>query len=591
MMRKDIKDISKNGSLSQVIEQIRQKVKQLIMNLVGKLSVKLGDLSINMERKPGNVILSVLAMCLTLFSCDKFLEENPRDQLPAGDVYNTLPELYLNAVASLYTNIGGYSDSQGLQGTGRGVYDLNTFTTDEAIIPTRGGDWYDGGFWQGLFLHNWGIENDAIQATWEYLYKVVMLSNKSLERIEAFSQTHSDPEIAEYRAEVQALRAMYYYYLMDLFGRIPLVQSSSLSMKDVVQSERRTVFEFIFSQLQQAAPLLNEAHSNQSGIYYGRITRPVVYFLLAKLALNAEIYIDNDWTDNQRPNGKEFYLTVDGRQLNAWETVIHYCDRLEALGYDLEPNYQTNFSIFNEPSKENIFTIPMNKILYTNQMQYLFRSRHYNHAKAYGLSGENGPSATIEALQTFGYDTELTDPRFGICYFADEVYDLKGNIIKLDDGTILKYLPWEVKLILTDNPHEQTAGARMKKYEVDPTATKDGKLMENDIVLFRFADALLMKSEAKVRNGESGDAELKRVRDRVGAPIRTATLDNLLAERQLELAWEGWRRQDLIRFGQFTRAYSSRPQLPQEETGFTTVFPIPEKIRVMNSNLKQNPGY
>lgn len=590
-MRTNIKDRSIHVSSLQVIGQIIQRVKQLFTKLVGKLSINSVLLSINIERKPKNVIIALFAMCLALFSCDKFLEENPRDKLPAGDVYNTLPELYLNAVASLYTNIGGYSDSQGLQGTGRGVYDLNTFTTDEAIIPTRGGDWYDGGFWQGLFLHNWGIENDAIQATWEYLYKVVMLSNKSLERIDAFSQTHSDPELAEYRAEVQALRAMYYYYLMDLFGRIPLVQSSSLSMKDVVQSERRTVFEFVFSQLQQAAPLLNEAHSNQSGIYYGRITRPVAYFLLAKLALNAEIYIDNDWTDNQRPNGKEFYLTVDGQQLNAWETVIHYCDQLEALGYDLEPNYQTNFSIFNEPSKENIFTIPMNKILYTNQMQYLFRSRHYNHAKAYGLSGENGPSATIEALQTFDYGTNYTDPRFRICYFADEVRDLKGNIVKLDDGTILKYLPWEVKLILSDTPHEQTAGARMKKYEVDPTATKDGKLMENDIVLFRFADALLMKSEAKVRNGENGDAELKRVRGRVGATPRTATLDNLLAERQLELAWEGWRRQDLIRFGQFTRAYSSRPQQPNEETGFTTVFPIPEKIRVMNSNLKQNPGY
>lgn len=613
-MRKDIKDTSKNGSLLRHTEQIIQLLKMLFTKTKGNLSVYLTYLSINIKQKLGNkeqflfssmkiscmkissmmissMKISVLAICLILFSCDKFLEENPRDQLPADDVYNTLPELYLNAVASLYTNIGGYSDSQGLQGTGRGVYDLNTFTTDEAIIPTRGGDWYDGGFWQGLFLHDWGIENDAIQATWEYLYKVVMLSNKSLERIDTFSQTHSDTELPAYRAEVQALRAMYYYYLMDLFGRIPLVQSSSLSMKDVVQSERRTVFEFIFSQLQEAAPLLSESHSNQSGIYYGRITRPVVYFLLAKLALNAEIYTDNDWTDGQRPDGKEILFTVDGQQLNAWETVIHYCNQLETLGYDLEPNYQTNFSIFNEPSKENIFTIPMNKILYTNQMQYLFRSRHYNHAKAYGLSGENGPSATIEALQTFGYDTDYTDPRFNICYFADEVYDLKGNIIKLDDGTVLKYLPWEVKLNLSATPHEQTAGARMKKYEVDPTATKDGKLMENDIVLFRFADALLMKSEAKVRNGESGDIELKRVRDRVGATPRTATLENLLAERQLELAWEGWRRQDLIRFGQFTRAYSSRPQLPNEQTGFTTVFPIPDKIRVMNENLKQNPGY
>ena len=533
----------------------------------------------------------VLATCTFLFSCDKFLEGNPKDKLPEDDVYNSISEVYLNAVASLYTYVGGYSDSQGLQGTGRGVYDLNTFTTDEAIIPTRGGDWYDGGFWQGLFLHDWGIENDAIQATWEYLYKVVMLSNKSLERIDKFAETHSDAELPAYRAEVRAMRAMYYYYLLDLFGRVPLVQSSSPAMKDVVQSERKTVFEFIFKELQEVAPLLSEVHSNQSGPYYGRITRPVVTFLLAKLALNAEVYTDNDWTDNERPDGKNIKFMVDGNELNAWETVIYYCDQLKVMNYKLEPEYETNFSIFNEPSVENIFTIPMNKTLYTNQMQYLFRSRHYNHAKAYGLSGENGPSATIEALETFGYGTAAQDPRFDICYFAGEMYDLKGDIIKLDDGTVLVYFPWEVALDITDTPYEQTAGARMKKYEVDPTATKDGKLMENDIVLFRYADALLMKSEAKVRNGENGDVELNQVRSRVKAARRPATLENILSERQLELAWEGWRRQDLIRFGMFTRAYNSRPQLPNEETGYTTVFPIPEKIRVMNTKLVQNPGY
>lgn len=547
------------------------------------------------ELKKANAGLSklffLLAVCMMLFSCDKFLEENPKDKLPADDVYNSISEVYLNAVASLYTYIGGYSDSQGLQGTGRGVYDLNTFTTDEAIIPTRGGDWYDGGFWQGLFLHDWGIENDAIQATWEYLYKVVMLSNKSLERIDKFSETHSDAELPAYRAEVQALRAMYYYYLMDLFGRIPLVEYSSPAMKDIVQSERKTVFEFIFRQLQEAAPLLSEAHSNQSGPYYGRITRPVVTFLLAKLALNAEVYTDNDWTDGQRPDGKDIKFMVEGNELNAWETVIHYCDQLTAMGYRLEPKYETNFSIFNESSVENIFTIPMNKILYTNQMQYLFRSRHYNHAKAYGLSGENGPSATVEALRTFGYSTPQQDPRFDMCYFAGIVHDLKGNVIKLDDGTVLEYLPWVVALDLSATPYEQTAGARMKKYEVDPTATKDGKLMDNDIVLFRYADALLMKSEAQVRNGGNGDNEINEVRNRVGAAPREATLDNILAERQLELVWEGWRRQDLVRFGEFTREYGSRPQLPNEGNGYTTVFPIPEKIRLMNTRLVQNPGY
>lgn len=100
--------------------------------------------------RPSEVLVFLLIACLGLFSCDKFLEENPKDKLPEDDVYNTISEVYLNAVASLYTYVGGYSDSQGLQGTGRGVYDLNTFTSDEAIIPTRGGDWYDGGFWQGL---------------------------------------------------------------------------------------------------------------------------------------------------------------------------------------------------------------------------------------------------------------------------------------------------------------------------------------------------------------------------------------------------------------------------------------------------------
>ena len=358
-----------------------------------------------------------------LFSCDGFLNENPKDKIPEEDAYKNLTDLYYNAVASLYNNIGGYSDSQGLQGTGRGIYDLNTFTTDEAIMPTRGGDWYDG------------------------------------------------------------------------------------------------------------------------------------------------------------------------ERLNAWQTVEAYCDAITAMGYRLEDNYEANFAVYNESSVENIFTIPMSKTLYTNQMQYLFRSRHYNHAKAYGLGGENGSSATVEVLRTFGYDTEAVDPRFDKCYFAGIVYDLKGKVVTLDDGTELEYFPWKVDVDISNTPYEKTAGARMKKYAIDETATKDGKLMENDIVLYRYADVLLMKSEAKVRNGENGDEELNLVRSRVNAPFRTATLANLLAERQLEFAWEGWRRQDLIRFRQYTRTYTGRPQLSGEKNGYTTVFPIPEKVRLMNPNLTQNPGY
>lgn len=234
----------------------------------------------------------------------------------------------------------------------------------------------------------------------------------------------------------------------------------------------------------------------------------------------------------------------------------------------------------------------MDKTLYTNQFIYLFRSRHYNHAKAYGLGGENGASATLDVLETFGYGTENEDPRFDFCYFDDALTDLDGNPIMLDDGkTRLVYEPWKVALDVSGKPYEKTAGARMKKYEVDPTGFKDGKLIDNDIVLYRYADVLLMKCEAKVRNGENGDYELSLVRNRVNAPARNATLENILDERMLELAWEGWRRQDMIRFGVYTESYSCRPQLENENTGFTTVFPIPEKIIQMNNGILQNSGY
>ena len=132
-------------------------------------------------------ILFASFFLLSWTSCSSYLEENPKDRLDEETAYSTLSDVQKNGVLSLYNYVGGYVDSQGLQGTGRGIYDLNTFTTDEAIMPTRGGDWYDGGFWQGLYLHRWGVNNEAIYATWEYLYRTVILCNGSLERIQDFA--------------------------------------------------------------------------------------------------------------------------------------------------------------------------------------------------------------------------------------------------------------------------------------------------------------------------------------------------------------------------------------------------------------------
>lgn len=518
------------------------------------------------------------------------LNEDLKDQIYEGDIYNSADNIYINAVAVLYNYIGGSTESEGLQGTCRGVYDYNTLTTDEAMIPIRGGDWYDGGLWEGMYEHTWSANDISLYDTWKFLYKVVVLSNKSLSIIETNSQHLSLEQKNAYSAEVRAIRALFYYYIMDMYGRVPLVTSFADNHDEVTQSERSEVFYFIVKELQEVVPLLADEYSNKMGNYYGRITAPVVYFILAKLALNAEIYCDDNWTDNISLNGKELFFTVDGVKMNAWETCVRYCDKLSEFGFSLENDYCYNFSVHNENSEENIFTIPLDKNLYAAQFHYLFRSRHYNHGGALGGSSENGTSATVSTVLTYGYGTDHVDNRFKMNFYAGQIV-VDGKIVGMDNGEPLEYMPLELKLNLTGSPYVKTAGARMAKYEVDRTSYSDGRQPDNDIVLFRYADALLMKAEAKVRNGEDGSYELNQIRSRVNMPHREATLDNILDERLLELVWEGWRRQDLIRFRLFHKSYDQRNQLSNEGNGYTTVFPIPQKCIDLNPRLKQNVGY
>ena len=132
----------------------------------------------------------------------------------------------------------------------------------------------------------------------------------------------------------------------------------------------------------------------------------------------------------------------------------------------------------------------------------------------------------------------------------------------------------------------------MRKYEVDKNAPKDGKLMDNDIVLFRMADVLLMRAEAKFRLGigDRGQADYDLVRNRALMGSRPISLQNLLNERLLELCWEGWRRQDMIPFGQYRSLYEG-PDAIDESDGHTCLFPIPASAIDLNKNLQQNPGY
>ena len=542
----------------------------------------------------GAILFTIHCSLFTvLSSCS--LDENPKDQIPEEEAYADAGALYRNTVATLYNYIGGVTDGQGLQGTCRGIYDLQTFGSDEAMIPTRGTDWYDGGIWQELYRHDWTPGHPMLGNAWSYLYKVITLCNRSLELLESHQHLLDEVQYVEYTAEVRALRAIYYWYLMDLFGRIPIITTSKTSLSQLQQMPRSQIFKFVCTELQQVCPNLHHENSARPGDYYGRVTYHVACFVLAKLMLNAEVYLDNNWTDGDHPDGSALTISVDGKTMNAWEATIYYCDQLENADYELEELYTSNFEVHNENSNENIWVIPMDKDLYYNEMQYFFRSWHYRHAAAYGFTGENGACATKRTLEIFKYGTWSEDPRFLLNYYDGIVFDNDRKIVRDRNGEVFEYKPWEVELDLSDSPYLETAGARMNKYVVDRNATKNGKLMDNDIVLFRLADVLLMHAEALLRNGqaEEGQDYFNAVRGRVDAPEKPLTLQNLLDERLLELCWEGWRRQDLIRFGQYESIFMGDQwdAKVDERDRHTTVFPIPGGMINFNPNLTQNPGY
>lgn len=526
----------------------------------------------------------IAALAFTFSACS--LDETPLDKLPEDEGFKSPELIYINTVATIYTDIGADSGwGNGLTGTDRGMYDINAFTADEAMLPTRGSDWYDGGLWTGLFEHKWTQSTDMFNGIWDYLYRVIGKCNLSLDKL--YEIQESDPEniyIPAYIAELRTIRALYYYYLLDNFARVPIVTSSTTEIADVVQSERSKVYEFVIKELQESEPNLQSAMSASKGEYYGRMTKAVAYYLLAKLALNAEVYADDNWTDNNgMPNGSTSF-TVDGQNIGAWQAVIHYADKIQEEGYTLNSNYSANFSVQNEGSPENIFVIPMDPETYKSRNMFMVRSLHYAHAPAWGFEGWNGAAATKDLLAIFRKGG--VDPRLEMSFFTGKVKAPDGSYIQ-SDGVDLEYNPDAIDLQLTGSIADKLAGARWAKYELDPNTQANGQLVHNDYVIFRYADVLLMKAEAMVRLGQNADAILKQVRDRVGASERPATLENILDERMLELSWEGFRRQDLVRYGKYTQANMHRPA----SQPFRVVFPIPLAVLSKNPNLSQNFGY
>ena len=569
------------------------------------------------------IIGSMLLSSILLASCS--LEETPRSKFSEEEAFSTPKLVYVNTVANVYSSIGN-----GLYGSdGGSVHTFQEFSSDASMIPGRQGDWLDGGAWQNIFLHNFESSVSKYNDVWNNLYRVIGLANSSIARLNKYLGEH--PEYADYVYELRALRAIYYYYVMDLFGQVPLVVSSEVNANEVAQSNRSDVFKFVTSELAECIPHLSGQKSQNEGEYYGRITKAVAYMCMAKCAINAPVYTIDDTTptcysafvgtdksgkatasEEQGKTisemGKKINITLDGETRNAWETAAYCADQIASLGYRLQPSYADNFIVANQNSVENIWTRPNDCVNYKIEDYNIVRTLHYNHGGAIGYQGWNGACSSKQQMLVYDYGTANPDPRLKLNFYTDKDY-MEETGKAVEDGATgkdLEYMPLAVKVDFSadDDPHAmKCAGARMKKYEFDKSTTQQYSF-NNDLVIWRYADALLLKAEAAYRMGNKAEALtiVNEIRARVAATPRTElTLNDILDERMLELAWEGVRRPDQIRFCTFTEPTvdrfngvthnASAGDYNDDTQGYTIVYPIPYAVLNLNKNLKQNPGY
>lgn len=569
------------------------------------------------------IIGSMLLSSILLASCS--LDETPRSKFSEEEAFSTPKLVYVNTVANVYSSIGN-----GLYGSdGGSVHTFQEFSSDASMIPGRQGDWVDGGAWQNIFLHNFESSVSKYNDVWNNLYRVIGLANSSIDRLNKYLGEH--PEYADYVYELRALRAVYYYYVMDLFGQVPLVVSSEVSANEVEQSNRSDVFKFVTSELAECIPHLSDSKSQNEGEYYGRITKAVAYMCMAKCAINAPVYTIDDTTPTSysafvgidksgkataseeqgktvSEMGKNINITLDGETRNAWETAAYCADQIASLGYRLQPSYADNFIVANQNSVENIWTRPNDCVNYKIEDYNIVRTLHYNHGGAIGYQGWNGACSSKQQMLVYGYGTANPDPRLKLNFYTDKDY-MEETGKAVEDGATdkpLEYMPLAVKVDFSaaDDPHAmKCSGARMKKYEFDKSTTQQYSF-NNDLVIWRYADALLLKAEAEYRMGNKAEALtiVNEVRGRVAATPRTElTLNDILDERMLELAWEGVRRQDQIRFCTFTEPTADRfkgvthnasaGDYNDDTQGYTMVYPIPYAVLNLNKKLDQNPGY
>jgi starch-binding outer membrane protein, SusD/RagB family len=552
-----------------------------------------------MTRKINLVSLAVLALC----SCTK-LDEKLNSTLTNSETAAALGSagtglLLKTAYADLTAPFGDVGEMINLTGN----------ASDESLVPTRAGDWDDNGAWRVMHNHTWNENLGSILTTFNNLNKI----NFDATNVLAFGPT------AVQEAEARFLRAYALYNLLDFFGQYPIRNPGDnlLNAPEVKKGEDGA--NFIIAELEAVLPNLPAASAN---LNY-RANADAAKMLLMRCYLNKGAFINRSAPTFSDADMQKV-ITLGNEIINSGR-------------YSYTAKYFDNFTADNSgKTKEAIWAYDNTSGVAANNLDvrsFWYRTLHYNsYTPKAPNAGWNGFSTVADFYSTFGVSSPVTqtpadtslDQRIGGRY-----YDGVTNVSGLRPGLLigqqydgannkLHYRGWDPSkgdgpndkllsfdpgiapnMIETTPGHLEVTGIRVLKYAPD-FSNYDGSA-GNDVIIFRYADVVLMVAEAMMRKASPDNAGALALvnglrQARGAAALSSLTLLNssnlydpstMLAERGRELYWEYVRRTDLIRFGVFTKPWSFKPS----DDPKYLLYPIPSQSLAANPNLTQNPGY
>lgn len=519
------------------------------------------------------ILLFVLGVGL-LGSCTKDLDRTPKYSTTADQLYkdeagykSSLAKVY--AGLSLTGNAGpaGSGDlggiDEGFSSYLRNYWNFQELTTDEAVIA-----WNDQTI-KDFHDMDWTSADNFNRALYSRIYYQITLAND-------FIRESSDAKVADrgisgtaaanikaFNAEARFLRALSYWHALDLYGNPTFVtEADPVGAFLPKRATKQELFDYIEDECLALEALMAEPKTNE----YGRADKAALWMLMANLYLNAEVY------------------TGTGKYTEA----ITYVNKVIAANkYTLQNNYQHLFLADNHTSSEVIFPVIFD-----------------------GINARTWGGTTFLVHAPVGGDMNVND--FGIDFGWGGVRTTSALVSKFADvsGNTDKRAQFQIpgQTLSINNISEFRDGYSIRKWRNVTSSGAPGSnvtWVDVDFPMFRLAEAYLIYAEAVLRGGSGGsqsqaltyfNALRQRAYGNTSGNATAINLQDVLDERARELHWEGKRRTDLIRYGQFTTATYLWPWKGGVPNGravesFRNVFPIPAAELNVNSNLIQNEGY